>query len=158
MQRTLHIRSARQSDYKLIADLFTLSVHKLTGSFYDADARKAWAPIPADYAGWKTRLAQSTTFIAEYGVNTAGFISLGSGGYLDCLYVHPGYVNQGVAGALIKHLEDYARQQGIRQLTTHASLMAKDCFLSHGYEEIRINTVIRAGQALKNIEMKKELT
>lgn len=73
---------------------------------------------------------------------------------LDLLFTHPDFVRQGLAQNLLDFiLKTYLHNE----IYTFASLSAKDFFLKNGFELIKENKVIKEGQNLKKILMKKDV-
>lgn len=59
-------------------------------------------------------------FTAEYGGTAAGYIGLHTvcgEGYIANIAVHPGYRRKGIARALLRHVMEYAKQNGLLFLT-----------------------------------------
>ena len=83
-----------------------------------------------------------------------GFGDMDHTGYLDRLYVHKDYQNQGIATAICEALE---RNAGSGSLRVHASVTAKPFFLLRGYEVVREQQVMRQGIALTNYVMEKSI-
>jgi putative acetyltransferase len=161
MKPDITIRNYQKGDAKELTDLFHDSIHAIAATQYNAAQREAWCPTPPDYLHWQTRLNQTKPFVAvstSHGGQIAGFIELIQPDKIDCLYVHPAFARQGVAGQLYKHLENKARQQNMKQLLVDASLLAKPLFEHAGFTEIRRNEVQRNGAILINFSMIKMLT
>ena len=85
-----------------------------------------------------------------------GFGSLDRGKYLDFLYVHYLSQRQGVASAIYEALKKRSLQVGSKQISTHASKMAKNFFLSKQFQVKRTNRVILKGIAVVNYEMREK--
>ncbi|ANG62761.1 histone acetyltransferase [Marinobacterium aestuarii] len=147
------IRNYRAADCRAIADLFHAAVHALDDRDYSAAEREAWAPTPPDYAAWQLRLEQRQPWVADYVGRVVGFIELEPDGHIDCLYVHPEYQRQGIAGRLLEHLMQETSNFGITQLHVEASKPARAFFEAHGFELQAQNNVSRRGQTLINYRM-----
>ena len=151
------MRDYLPADAPKIAALFTAAVHAIPEAFYTAAQRSAWAPLPPALEKWAERLQRTKPLLAFRDGRLAGFIELGSGGYIDCAYVHPDFQRQGVGGSLIQAAELRAEAAGYPRLYAVASLVAEPFFEKHGFEPLRDNIVQRNGQALKNTLMQKLL-
>lgn len=94
-------------------------------------------------------------FVYEKRGKIASFISVKQEQkLLDLLFTHPDFVRQGLAQNLLDFiLKTYLHNE----IYTFASLSAKDFFLKNGFELIRENKVIKEGQNLKKILMKKDV-
>jgi putative acetyltransferase len=87
-----------------------------------------------------------------------GFTNLKPSGHLDGMYVHPEHEGRGVASALLNRLEDAARCQGLKKLSTEASITAKPFFERRGFEVLTAQVVEFRGEKFTNFKMEKYLT
>lgn len=148
------IRHYRVRDCRAIADLFHAAVQAIDERDYTAAQREAWAPTPPDYAAWQHRLGERQPWVAEHSGRLVGFIELEPNGHIDCLYVHPAYQRQGIAGRLLRHLLQHARALGLGRLHVEASTTARPFFEAHGFNLQCENRVVRRGQTLINYRMR----
>ena len=81
-----------------------------------------------------------------------GFSDIDKTGYIDRLFVHKDYQNQGIASALCDELEQAV---DVDRIITHSSITAKSFFVNRGYKVIREQQVIRNGISLTNYIMEK---
>lgn len=154
---SLNIRPYEAADLASIVKLFTDAVHIGAARHYDAAQRSAWAPIPADPAFWRERLAKVHTLVAGREAQMLGFISYEDDGHIDLLFTSPAAARQGVATALYERVEAALLAQGVRELFTEASLVARPFFARHGYEVSTEEVVSRLGVELTRFRMRKAL-
>jgi putative acetyltransferase len=91
--------------------------------------------------------------VALQDARVVGFIELEPDGHIDCLYVHPAFQRQGIAGRLLQHLMQEAKKRGIAQLHVEASAVARPFFEARGFALQARNSVVRRGQTLINYRM-----
>ena len=151
------IRPYRATDGAQLAALFRASVRAIARSDYSQSQLTAWAPDNIDVAGFAERCAAKSTWIAECDNRVAGFSDLEGDGHVDMLYVHPDFQRRGVARALLAHIENLARSQGLERLYTEASITARPAFEAQGFHVIAAQTVTRRGESLTNYRMEKRL-
>ena len=108
------------SDIAAVAAVFTMLVHELGASYYDATQRNAWA---ARLSGLRILLAIEKSAIV-------GFICYEPNGHIEFFYTAPGFERQGVASALYREVEKAL--PGV-SLFTEAGLVAKPFFMQHGF-------------------------
>lgn len=135
--------------------LFTMSVHHVAASHYDAAQRLAWAPQPPDFEHWRRRLAPLHTLVADDGAELAGFISYTHDGYIDLLFTSPTHTRRGVASLLYGHVEGLLIASGAKELSTHASVVARPFFASRGFAVTEEQEVCRSGVRLHRFAMRK---
>lgn len=149
----MHIRTYQDTDLKMILDLFYNTVKTINSNDYNAIQIQAWLSGVEEEA-WHQSLAQHHSYVAIDNNQIVGFGDIDDAGYVDRLYVHKEYQGRGIASALLYKLEHSVHTLTI---TTHASITAKEFFLSKGYQVIKFQQVERQGVLLTNYIMQKEL-
>lgn len=145
-------------DVAVLIDLFRATVRSVNLADYTDDQVRAWAPDTIDAAVWVDRIAGNTCYVAEVDGSLAGFTELTPSGHVEMLFVAKDRQRQGIATALLAHVEDEARARGLDRLTTDASLTARPVFEKHGFNALKRQNVPRGGQTLVNFRMEKHLT
>jgi putative acetyltransferase len=154
----LIIRPCRVTDAPDLALLYHRAVQEGAARHYDASQRTAWSPAPPTDAGWRRRLIEAQTIVAERAHGPVGFMTLdATNGWIDFAYVAPEAMGQGVAETLYAVLEGRARAAGLSRLETEASLLAERFFLRQGWRIMARQRVERHGQILPNALMGKDL-
>ncbi|WP_224814539.1 GNAT family N-acetyltransferase [Hasllibacter sp. MH4015] len=154
----LIIRPYRPADAIGLATLFHRAVQEGTSRHYSPEQREAWCDRPPTSAGWRARVEEAETIVAERDGAYLGFMTLDmETGYLDFAYVAPEVMGKGVADALYAVVEGRARVRGLDRLDTEASLLAQPFFARHGWRLIARQEVERAGVKIPNAVMEKRL-
>ena len=135
-----------------MAALFYHTVHTVNARDYTPAQLDAWATGQVDLDAWNMSFLAHDTRVAELDGRIVGFGDMTADGYLDRLYVHRDYQNQGIATAICDVLEADCKA---KVLTTHASITARRFFEKRGYRMLRENQVERKGTLLKNYIMEK---
>src|SRR6185437_16157414 len=151
------LRPMLPDDVPVLVAIFVASIEELTGDDYSQAQQIAWAGAADDEDKFGARLASALTLVATLQGSPVGFASLKGADHIDMLYVHPGAVGEGVAGALCDALEKLARGRGTKSLTVDASDNAAEFFARRGYEAKQRNTVSLNGEWLANTTMQKRL-
>jgi len=148
----MFIRRYETPDCKDLAELFYNTVHSINAKDYTEEQLNVWATGTVDLEKWDESLLSHFSVVAvEEGI-IVGFGDIDKTGYLDRLYVHKDYQNQGIATAICDKLE-CAFDMG--KVTTHASITAKPFFEKRGYKVIKEQNVERNGVLLQNYVMVK---
>lgn len=150
------IRWGRPEDADPLGVVMYEAIHR-GDSPYSADQRRAWLPQPQAGRPWSARLARQRVAVAEAEGRPVGFMTLGDDGAIDLAFLLPEYRHQGVFRMLMDWIEAAAREAGIDQLWTHASLMAEGPFQASGFVTDQIQHVDRGGQRLTRFRMHKWL-
>lgn len=148
------IRKYLPSDCKCLAELFYQTVHSINAKDYTEEQLNAWATGNVDIEKWNQSLSNHFSLVAMKDGIITGFGDIDKTGYLDRLYVHKDYQNQGIATAICDKLE-HAFQ--VSNITTYASITAKPFFLHRGYKIIKEQQVTRSNILLINYVMEKQL-
>lgn len=146
------IRRYETSDCKDLAELFYNTVHSINAKDYTEEQLNVWATGSVDLEKWNQSLLAHFSVVAVEDEIIVGFGDIDMTGYLDRLYVHKDYQNQGIATAICDKLE-YIFDVG--KVTTHASITAKPFFEKRGYKVTKKQNVERDGVLLQNYVMEK---
>ena len=155
------LRPYRPADCASLAALFYDTVHTVNAKDYTNAQLDAWADGNVDPDAWNASFLSHTTYVAvichrnDTFERIIGFGDMDDTGYLDRLYVHKDYQNQGIATMICDQLEKAVNTASI---TTFASITAVPFFQSRGYRIIQKQEVIRKGISLTNFRMEKLLT
>lgn len=148
------IRKYLPSDCKYLVELFYQTVHSINAKDYTAEQLNAWTTGNADLEKWHRSLTEHFSLVAMKDGIITGFGDIDRTGYLDRLFVHKDYQNQGIATAICDKLELAFE---VSKITTHASITAKPFFLHRGYSVIKEQQVVRSNISLTNYIMEKQL-
>lgn len=96
-------------------------------------------------------------WLAEIDRRIVGIISLEAVGHLDLLFTDAEYQRRGVATALYRTVEQWARENGVTSIMTEASITAKPFFIHQGFDVNEQQLVQVRGQAFINFKMQKML-
>ncbi len=146
------IRKYKPTDCECLAELFYHTVHAVNSRDYTDEQLNVWATGRVNLIEWNKSFAEHYTLVAVEGDIIVGFGEIDNTGYLDKLFVHKDYQNQGIATAICNYLE---LTFDVSRITTHASITAKTFFINRGYTVIKEQQVIRNGIALTNYVMVK---
>lgn len=126
-------------------------------SLYSEAQRRAWVALPADPDTLARRLHDARCAVFTLGAEDVGVMTLSPGGLIDMAFVLPEHQRRGVFRALIKAVEQAARQADEDRLWTFASRMAQPAFRAAGFSVIHHETVERTGVMLPRAKMEKRL-
>jgi GNAT superfamily N-acetyltransferase len=113
------------------------AIRQLCTSHYSATEIEAWAgPLPP---GWyRNVIGERELFVAVEGDTIIGFGQLNlDTADIDAIYVHPSASRQGVGTALLRRLEDIARQHALGSLRLAASLNSVPFYDAMGFHRKR---------------------
>lgn len=141
-----------KEDCPILADLFYNTVHFVNKKDYTKEQLNVWASGKIDLNAWNISFSQHYTIIAEIDNTIVGFGNMTYDGYLDRLYVHKDYQNQGIGTKICDTLEYKIKT---KKYTTHASITTKPFFEKRGYKLVKEQQVNRQGIYLTNYVMEK---
>ncbi len=154
----LIIRPYRPADAIGLAALYHRAIRDGAAGKYSDEQREAWSPSAPTSEGWRARVEEAETIVAERDGALLGFMTLDMDvGYLDFAYVAPEVMGQGVATALYAVIEGRARVRGHVRLETEASLLAEPFFRRNGWRVVKRQEVERLGVKIPNAAMEKRL-
>jgi putative acetyltransferase len=148
-------RLYRPEDLDAAIAVFQCAVRGIASKDYDQQQILAWSQV--DRQRWQQRLNDSKVWLAEIERRIVGIISLEAVGHLDLLFTDAEYQRRGVATALYRTVEQWARENGVTSMVTEASITAKPFFIHQGFDVIAQQLVQVRGQAFINYQMQKVL-
>jgi putative acetyltransferase len=154
------IRAYEPRDAAGVADVFYRSVREVAPSDYTADQVQAWAPRPVNAERERHRSGDGRLVLvaADQQGRAVAFIDLEPDGHIDRLYCAPEAAGKGVATQLYEAIEAAARSQGIRQLFTEASELARRFFERKGFTVLERQDMVLRGVPIHNYRMAKYLS
>ena len=151
------MRALKESDFPEINQLFTDTVHAINAKDYNQEQLSVWAPHERTYEIWKERLKGHIVYVAEKDEQIIGFGDITTEGYLDHLFIHKDFQRHGVASAILLKLEEMARDLGLKELHTEASITAKSFFEKRGFTVVCKQDTKKNGVRFINYMMHKIL-
>ena len=148
------IRVYQQGDHKEIAQIFSRAVHEIASVDYNQEQCNAWCDkTQVNYEHWKKRCEFKRPFVAVTNSQISGFIELDTDGHIDCAYVNPNFMRQGIMTKLVSHVIKTAFEMKVKEIYVEASICIKPLFESLGFRLIREFMVDINGVKLRNYEM-----
>ena len=135
MQPEIIIRKLQHSDIQSCMTLFHDTVHTINFDDYTQSQLDSWATHEMNMADWMPLLS-NITYVAEYNHVIVGFADMTPQGHLDHLYVHKDFQRKGIASALVKKLEEEARNRNVWEMASEFSLTAKPMAEKLGFKLI----------------------
>jgi len=153
----MKLREYRSEDWKEVVKLFHDTIHSVNSADYTQTQLDAWAPEDMNLPELESRLLNNYCVVAEKDGVIVGFGNVNGAAYFDCLYTHRDYQRMGVASSIADDIEGYFYRNGIRTITTDASITARPFFDKRGYVVQQKQTVPCRGEMFVNFKMQKEL-
>jgi putative acetyltransferase len=151
------LRRFQPQDLDVVLQLFYDTIHTISAKYYNPEQVDTWAPKIMDREKWLEKLESHITYVAELDGIIVGFGDITREGYIDHIYTHKNYQAKGIALAILNRLEEDARDLGITELTTEASITAKPLAERRGYRVIKEQRKVLRGVEFVNYLMCKKL-
>ncbi len=153
----LGLRPFLPEDADVLAEIFRTSIMDLTGEDYSEAQQQAWASAADSVPAFAKKLGNQLTLVASLEGSPAGFASLGPGGKIEMLYIHPAAAGQGVAAMLVDALEKLAGARKAEKLVVDASDTARGFFEKRGYVAQQRNSITVGDEWLATTTLHKPL-
>ena len=153
----MYIRKLLDDEYEEVIKLIYDSVHTVCKKDYSKEELDAWAPASFDFIKFQKALSDCINLVMIERNIIIGFISMEKNGYINRLYTHKMFLNQGVASSLLKKAEEWAKSHDVYELSLDSSKTAKDFYKKKGFLENGISTAEHNGIIFRNTVMKKRL-
>ncbi|BAY24443.1 GCN5-related N-acetyltransferase [Calothrix sp. NIES-2100] len=157
--KEIFLRPAQPTDARVLSTIHIAAIKALPATFYSRQELLAWR-------NYRDRPDGSNIFklikADNFWVAVVDDVVRGFASYiideLIALYVHPKYQRQGIGRILVEHFCEQAREQGIDQVMTTASLYAEGFYSRLGFTFIeRTPHYLRKGIFVPVTKMSKQL-
>jgi putative acetyltransferase len=153
------VRPYRDSDAADLADILHRAVAVIGRRYYSAEQVAAWLSGPRDEQLIRAKNADGRKVWVAAGADdrAVAYIDLEPDGHIDRLFCAPEASGRGLASALYRCLEAFARQQNLPGLFAEGSEAAKPVFEHWGFAVIARRDFEIRGVPIHNYEMRKDL-
>ena len=151
------IRPGTSEDTQALAAIYRDAVFGIGIAAYTPEQVAVWATFPDDREAFGKLLSQGHALVAEIDGTPAAFCHLHPLSHVSLLYTATRHARMGLATAVYLGIEDYARGEGQRMLTTDASKLSRPFFERHGFVVQRTEQTIRQGVGFERYQMLKRL-
>lgn len=132
--QTIIVRVAEMQDIPGLIRLYQETVLTVNRRDYSQEEVEDWASCGEDVAKIEKMLNTHYFIVAVNELSEmVGFSSITPQGYLHSMFIHKDFQNRGIATVLLNAIEQYAKQQDIRKITSEVSLTARPFFEKRGY-------------------------
>ena len=151
----MYIRRLLDDEYNDVVKLITETVHTVCSDDYTKEELEAWAPENFDIRKFRMNLLHCLNLVAFEKGKLVGFISMERNGYINRLYTHKDFLHRGIATALYQKSEEWAKEQGIREISLDSSRTAEGFYIKMGFEKSGISVINHGNVVFRNTVMKK---
>lgn len=151
------IRTMKLSEFNIVAKLVYNSVHTLCVNEYTPEQLDAWVPKNLYMPAFRHSLFRCYAIVAVHDKEIIGFMSTERDGYVNRLYTHPDWVKKGVATALLRKTEEWARAHKIKRLLLESSKSAEGFYTKNGFKKIGEIKSLKNDIEFISAKMRKEL-
>lgn len=154
---TYRIRPFEVGDAEALATLTLDAIQSIGTQAYSSEQVRAWSSghIKAERFLARAEAGHHIYVTVNKSDNCAAYALLEGDGHLDMLYCSPAHAGRGLAGRLLAHAEEQARQMKISRLYTEASELARSAFERAGYTMKHRRDFEISGVAIHNYAMEK---
>jgi putative acetyltransferase len=151
------IRKGNINDLTEMLKIFTDTITVICKHDYNSDQINAWKSGAENEERWLQVIDHQFVIVAKVNGQMAGFCTLDQGNYIDLLFVHKDFQQQGVARKMYTFIEQEATLRKEKLLSSDVSKTARSFFEKMGFKVISEQTVDIKGIGLTNYKMEKEL-
>lgn len=151
------IRGMKLSEFNQVARLIYDSVHTLCTNEYTPEELNAWVPPDMYMPAFRSSLFRCYAIVAVIDKEIVGFMSTERDGYINRLYTKPEWVHRGIATALLKNTESWAKKHHIKALVLESSKSAEGFYAKNGFKKIGEIRSVKNNLNFVSSKMKKEL-
>ena len=154
----MNVRRCRKSDAEDIAELHSKTVKAVNSEDYSKEIIRKWSDTDSSLYKDLSEFDQVKYFVAEKDGNIFGFSCLNTEEKaIKAIYTDKDHQGEGFGTALLKKMEEFAREKGIDSLTCDSSITAKKFYQSKGYEVVRQTESEKGCVKIAGFLMKKKI-
>lgn len=153
----MYIRRLLDDEYYDVVQLITQTVHSVCINDYTKEELDAWAPKNFDINKFRRNLSRCCNLAAFEKGRLVGFISVERSGYINRLYTHKDFLRRGIATALYNKAEEWAKENGICEMSLDSSRTAEEFYLKLGFVKSGVSVITHGNVVFRNTVMKKIL-
>lgn len=153
----MYIRRLLDDEYYDVVQLITQTVHSVCINDYTKEELDAWAPENFDINKFRRNLSHCYNLVAFEKGKLVGFISVERSGYINRLYTHKDFLRRGIATALYNKAEEWAKENGICEMSLDSSKTAEEFYLKLGFVKSGVSVMTHGNVVFRNTVMKKIL-
>jgi GNAT superfamily N-acetyltransferase len=153
----MYIRRLLDDEYDEVIKLISETVHSVCKNDYSEKELDAWAPANFDVIKFRNSLKDAFNIVAFKGKTLAGFLSIERNGYINRLYTHKDFQRTGIATSLFEKAQNWASENGIREISLDSSKTAEGFYLKMGFIKAGISVTQHGDVVFRNTVMKKLL-
>jgi putative acetyltransferase len=151
------VRIYQHGDHHFIGRIYHEAIHRLACRDYTKEQLNAWAGSEPDSGrwnrDWQERCEKKRPFVKVLDGRVIGFIELDPDGHIDCTFVDPDYVGQGMMDEIMTEVKREAVRLGLPKLFAEVSITARKFFERQGFVWVRDNTAVIGEIELANFIM-----
>ncbi len=153
------IREYNNEDAEIFAEIHYDAVHNSAKGFYSQDILDQWScgATPERVSHIRKTAHLEIRRMAEIDGEVVGLgVVVPEKHLLGACYVRNAFNNQGIGRAIVRDLEEIAKQYGVKYLEMDASLNAEQFYNAVGYKTIaKGEHIMRSGEVMACVKMKK---
>jgi putative acetyltransferase len=153
----MNIRIAQLTDVEAIRQLFQETIETINQKDYNPAQIRIWAAGAQRIANWQKKVQEQYFVVAEQNNTIVGFASIETNGYIDFMYIHKDYQNQGIATHLLNHLESKAASLSLTRVWANVSITARPFFKKRGFQITNISIKTLEHIEFENAVMEKNI-
>lgn len=153
----MYIRKLLDDEYDDVVKLITETVHCVCSKDYTKEELLAWAPQNFDTNKFRANLTPCLNLAAFEKGKLVGFISAERNGYINRLYTHKDFLHRGIATALYRRVEEWAKNEGICEIRLDSSRTAEGFYIKMGFVKSGVSVMTHGNVVFRNTVMKKSL-
>jgi putative acetyltransferase len=127
------IKIAQRSDVDAIRQLFQETIESVNRNDYNPDQIKIWSAGAQRIENWQKKITEQYFLLSKDKNTVNGFASMDVNGYIDFMYIHKNYQNQGIATLLLQALESKASELHLEKMWANVSITARPFFQKRGF-------------------------
>ncbi len=151
------IHKATNTDLPLMQRLFYQTVTMYGSKIFTKEEIKIYSRLATNKTYWHKKFKKDHVYNAKLNGEIVGSFSMSNVGNIEYVFVHQKYMGRGIARDLYKTIEEIARQNSIKTLTTEINLLTRSFFEKYDFEIIKKAIKVAGGNEIASYSGVKHL-
>ncbi|MBQ4821414.1 GNAT family N-acetyltransferase [Aquimarina sp. MMG016] len=154
---SFQITRAKDSDLSLMQRFFYQTVTTYGSKIFTKSEIKIYSRLATNKIYWQKKFKEYFIYNAKWNGEIVGSFSMDKTGSIEFIFVHMEYHGKGIANQLYDKLEEIARENNIKILTTPINLLTKSFFEKQDFEIIKNSVNVVGGEEVVTYSGVKKL-
>ena len=151
----MNLRQITNKDQYELMKIYFDSIKSIDEKIYNTDQKRAWSSQAWNNKNFRNTIINGKGWLINENENAIAFGLRYPENRLSLFYCRGDFQRKGYGTKLLYKLEDDSKKEGLKFLTTEASLLSYGLFIKNGWEIVRKEKIIISESIFERYKMRK---